>query len=237
MAFPLAHPAAVLALRRYCPRHLSLPALVLGSVAPDAAYLLGPLSADGFSHTVLGSLGFGLPAGLVMVGLFYSLRSPLVQRFPRRYRDLFRPLCDRPTPSFFVLVFSVLLGVWSHLLWDSFTHKDGWFVQHLAFLHLPCFQLDQRQGRVCHVVWYVSSFLGIGWLYWAYQQWRRTPAGGSRPTSRTLMLRNAALVALLFFPIQALHHLFNHPLESYSVGALTVALVLCTVWRLDRNVP
>jgi hypothetical protein len=235
MPFPLAHPAAVLPLRRYCRRQLSLPALVLGSMAPDAGYLLASLGLDKFAHTAWGSISFDLPVGLVAVGLFYRWRASVVERLPQQYRELFRPACQRPTPSPVVLLVSVLLGVWSHLLWDGFTHKGGWFVQHIAFLQLPIFALGHHQVRVCYMVWYGSSFLGIGWLYWTYQQWRQSPEGGSRMSSRALMVRNAGLLALLCFPVEVLHHLFDHPLQTYSVGALTLAMVLVALWKLDRD--
>jgi len=59
MPFPVAHPAAVLPLRRYCPRYLSFPALVVGSLSPDLGYLFGHLHADWFSHRFwAGSFGF-----------------------------------------------------------------------------------------------------------------------------------------------------------------------------------
>jgi hypothetical protein len=48
MPYPLAHPAAVLPLRRLCPRRLSFPALVVGSLCPDVGY---PLGVSRFSHS------------------------------------------------------------------------------------------------------------------------------------------------------------------------------------------
>jgi hypothetical protein len=61
MPFPLAHPAAVLPLRRV--QALCFPALVLGSLTPDFGYLFADLSR--LSHHLLGSLLFCLPAGLL----------------------------------------------------------------------------------------------------------------------------------------------------------------------------
>ena len=66
MPFPLAHPAAVLPLRRFCPGRLSFLALVIGSVVPDVAYCFGPLDVDVFAHTLPGSLVFCLPMGWLL---------------------------------------------------------------------------------------------------------------------------------------------------------------------------
>src|ERR1039458_6493774 len=84
MAFPLAHPAAVLPLRRYCPIWLSFPALVIGSLSPDAGYCLGDLGGldwGTFSHGLLGSVAFCLPVGIVMLALFYGLRAVLCSHY------------------------------------------------------------------------------------------------------------------------------------------------------------
>jgi hypothetical protein len=89
--FPLAHPAAVLPLRRYCPRYLSFPGLIAGSLSPDFGYLLGHLHVDQFSHRFwAGSFGFCLPAGLLAVGAYYLVRPPLLALLPARYAALFR---------------------------------------------------------------------------------------------------------------------------------------------------
>ena len=100
MPFPLAHPAAVLPLRRFCPRYLSFPALVAGSLSPDFGYVFGSLHVDEFSHRLwAGSFGFCLPVGLLSVWVFYLVRAPLVGVLPGRYRQLFGPLCQRHTVS------------------------------------------------------------------------------------------------------------------------------------------
>src|SRR6266478_4359327 len=116
MPFPLAHPAAVLPLRRYCPRFFSFPALVLGSITPDLGYFFGKSSVDEFSHRLLGSVVFCLPIGLILLGLFYMLRSAVVGILPVRYQRVFQPLCQRPPGSLFVNVLSLLLGAWTHLV-------------------------------------------------------------------------------------------------------------------------
>ena len=135
MPFPLAHPAAILPLRRYCQRYLSFPALIIGSLSPDVGYFSGHFRLGEFSHRLLpGSFGFCLPVGLLLVLVFYLVRSPVVSILPARYRPAFLPLCQRPVGSPFVIVVSLLIGAWTHLLLDSITHPDGWLVEHLPVL-------------------------------------------------------------------------------------------------------
>jgi hypothetical protein len=49
---------------------------------------------------------------------------------------------------------------------DSFTHSDGWIVGHLSILQMPVFIFAGRTARVCHVLWYASSFAGAGGFWW-----------------------------------------------------------------------
>ena len=56
-------------MRRFCPRYLSFPALIAGSLSPDFGYLFRHFHVDSFSHRFwAGSFGFCLPVGLLFVG-------------------------------------------------------------------------------------------------------------------------------------------------------------------------
>src|SRR5579864_9551093 len=120
MPFPLAHPAAVLPLRRYCPKCLSFPALVVGSICPDAGYCFGRFNASGFSHQWLGSFGFCLPVGLIMLLFAYGVILPAMERMPERFHKVVALLPVKPLGPPLIVIFSLLVGIWTHLLWDSF---------------------------------------------------------------------------------------------------------------------
>ena len=82
MPFPLAHPAAVLPLRRF--KWLNFSALVIGALVPDIGYAFP--EGSGLSHHTLGSILFGLPVGLLILTAFYALRASLVGRMPEGVR-------------------------------------------------------------------------------------------------------------------------------------------------------
>ena len=151
MPFPLAHPAAILSLRRYCPQWLSFPALVIGSLSPDAGCLFRRFQLDELSHRWTGIIGFSLPTSLAALWLLYRFRAPILQCLPAAYGRLFSPACQRPPAALLTLVFSVIIGAASHLLLDSFTHKDGWLVEHAAILQYPVTMVGYRSVRVCHL--------------------------------------------------------------------------------------
>ena len=184
--FTLAHPAAVLPFRRLCPGWLSFPALVIGSIVPDFAYviddfssfphvvrfLFGPPSANwagvrdnwewsNFSHTLAGSFAFGLPSGILLLVVFLALESAVVFTLPNPYRDALLPLCRRRRPSATACVGSLLIGIWLHLAWDSFTHSSSGLARHWAFLHGQLITFQGFSMKNINALWLVSSGGGI----------------------------------------------------------------------------
>ncbi|HVM49483.1 MAG TPA: DUF4184 family protein [Candidatus Acidoferrum sp.] len=236
MAFPLAHPAAVLPLRRFCPRWLSFPALVVGSVAPDSAYVLQAWHVDVLSHSLIGSVAFSLPVGLATMLIFYAVRTPMAKRLPAPYQRALLPLCQRPPASVWVLALSILIGSWTHLFWDSCTHKDGWFALHIPGLNLAVFTLGYHTARVSLLLWYASSFAGMVWLVLAFEKWRQTRVRGAARVPGKAVLRDAALVALLLLPIGAVHHLLQRTeVAVYVVAAICAVPATWVILKMSSS--
>ena len=179
MPFPLAHPAAVLPLKRYCPRFLSFPALIIGSLIPDSGYCLG---IGNFAHTFFpGSLAFCLPAGLLALALLYAIRWRLVQVLPATLRSGLLPLCLRPPGSPLAIAVSVVVGVWMHLGLDSVTHLNSRLVSHAPLLRGVVLIIGARKLRVYDALYIGSTYLGVAWLAWSYLRWLE--AIGARPSA------------------------------------------------------
>ncbi|GLY47966.1 DUF4184 family protein [Lentzea sp. NBRC 102530] len=148
MPFTLAHPAAVLPLRRW----FWFPGLVAGAVAPDVGYYL-PLVP---THNVLGaSLAAAvlLLVGRLMLPSLMALAPTFVRARVSRPGDLKRP---------FVRALSIVVGVLTHLLWDAFTQTDGWFVRQWDWLDLSVV----GPHRLYNVIGYTSSLGGMVLLGW-----------------------------------------------------------------------
>src|SRR5262245_66554750 len=88
MPFTLAHPAAVIPLKRYLP----LSALVVGSLSPDLEYLVRLRAVSHLSHTLTGLFSFCLPVGLVLLWLFHRfVKQPLTLLMPTTMRQRLLP--------------------------------------------------------------------------------------------------------------------------------------------------
>lgn len=239
MPFPLAHPAAVLPLRRYCPRWFNFPALVIGSLVPDLGYCFGHIGeyhVARFSHRWLaGSFGFCLPLGLLIVFLFYWFRRFVVQRLPTRERQIFEPLCLRPAGSPFVIAISVLVGAWTHIFLDSITHENGSLVKRLAILQAGL-TVGNFRLQVYDLLYSFCTFAGVVWLAWVYLNWLEQAA-----ETRAWILPGFKWGAtLLLATFTLLLSVANHNLTSWLVLAgiivlsavLVAAFFAVTAWAL-----
>lgn len=164
MPFTLAHPAAILPLRRRFKTLKTVP-LIVGSVAPDLPYFiparLSRLMLE--THSFSGSFWMDVPIGMVTLILGFLFRRPLVALLTPRARALCLQSVEhfRDQPLHWVLApFAILIGTWTHLLWDSFTHDNGWVVRRVAALSAPI-TFGGYTGTMCHVLQYVSSIAGL----------------------------------------------------------------------------
>jgi hypothetical protein len=235
MPFPLAHPAAVLPLRRYCPRYLSFPALIIGSLSPDVGHFSGHFRLGEFSHRLLaGSFGFCLPVGLVLVLVFYIARWPVVGILPASYRRAFLPLCQRPAGSPFLIIISLLIGAWTHLFLDSITHPDGWLVEHLPVLQAPVLPVGPHRLMVCEVLYAGFTFAGVAWLAFCYLRWLEKAAGSSVPTTRGMKWGCSLLLASSILFVALASRGAHQLIEIVPAGIIAVLLVIVFLLATGR---
>jgi hypothetical protein len=235
MPFTLAHPAAVLPFRRFCPRFFSFPALVIGSLCPDVGYCFGTLNMDDFSHSLKGSIEFCLPVGVVMLGFFYGLRLPVVEMLPERHRKYLLPLCRQPIGSPLTVIISLLAGIWIHLLLDSFTHKHGWLVENLPTLQAPVFSAGVHTFKIFNLLWYACSFAGIVWLWLAWEQWRNNLMKRAPQISNRWKLCRAFLAGVLMMPIELTHHLIPGRTGLFLMAGYSALIVIGIVVRIGNK--
>src|SRR5437588_11781810 len=163
MPFTLAHPAAILPLPGL--KYLRTAPLVIGAMIPDLPYdmprrlnLLRPET-----HSATGALTTCLPLGYAALDAVYLLRRPLTALLSPRARFLclraLAPFRGRPL-EWALASLSIVIGVWTHLLWDALTHNDGWIVRRVAVLSAPG-SFARYPRPVFHVLPYVASATGL----------------------------------------------------------------------------
>ena len=162
MPFTLAHPAAVLPLRGV--RHLRIAPLIVGAMVPDLPYYLpgGIAHYVPVTHAFVHSFTVDLALGYALLGSLVVLQRPLTALLSVRARAMcLRALLPFRRPSEWAYAApAILVGVWTHLLWDSFTHADGWMVRRVAALTAPLV-VGPYNGTVFHALQYLSSVAGL----------------------------------------------------------------------------
>lgn len=195
MPFTLAHPAAVLPLRRL--RFLQTVPLIIGSLVPDVPYYfpdrIGRLFYD--THTLYGSIIPCVPMGLLLLLSIVLLREPLTVLLSPRVRWVCLNALERfhaQRLHWPLAVPSILIGTWTHIAWDSFTHPGGWTTSRVDALSAPV-SLFGWDTAMNHMLQYLSSLLGlaiVGWWVWRLTSRAPPTANGcivSAPVRRLLL--------------------------------------------------
>lgn len=175
MPITLAHPAAVLGLRRL---QLPMAAMVIGSMVPDVPLFMRWASGYEVSHSLIGVLTVNLIGALVvLLGWNAFGRDALVDLAPDAIRARLAPRHRLSRRQWLLAPAAAVVGSLTHLVWDTFTHPGRWGVTHLAWLRadlgpLPGFKWAQ----------YASGVIGLGIVLWAFvADLRSRPVGPSLP--------------------------------------------------------
>jgi Domain of unknown function (DUF4184) len=230
MPFTLAHPAAILPLRRL--RCFQTVPLIIGTLVPDVPYFL-PYRLGHYlveTHTLEGSFLVDLPVGMLLLVLTMWLREPLTALLSARARWV----CLRSIERFSqrprhwpIAAFSLLVGSWTHLIWDSFTHSSGWAALRVAALNSPV-DLFGWETATSHVLQYASSLFGLVVLaVWFYRLVARVPHGRHDPAgaqAQWFLLSLVGAAALVIGGTRAL--MLWHTGSYYRLEFLVLTRVL-----------
>lgn len=140
MPFTFSHPALVLPLTRLPQRWYSLTGLVVGSMVPDFEYFIRMDVLGIYGHSLAGLFWFDLPLGLLLCFIYHDLvRNPLLANLPFIFRSRLEQYSDFNWDQSFrrriaIVIISVLVGSATHLFWDGFTHRYGFFARHSNYL-------------------------------------------------------------------------------------------------------
>jgi len=179
LPFTLAHPIAAVPLAR---RGLVLSALVVGTLAPDFEYFLRLAPISKFSHTIAGLFVFCLPAGLLVLWAFHAVaKGALVHLLPVSHQRRLLPMCGAfkfgPPRRFALICLSVLLGAFTHVAWDSFTHSGAWAVREFPALSMTLLDTPYGPLMLYRLLQHGSTLFGLAMLTFLYIRWfRRAPA-------------------------------------------------------------
>jgi hypothetical protein len=242
--FTLAHGAAALPFRR---SHLIFSALLVGTFAPDFEYFLRLNPSGRFGHSLLGAFVLTLPLALLVLWLFHAfVKAPLVRLLPNAIQR--RLICHLGEfhfggpPRFALIVGSILVGIMTHLVWDSFTHPYTWLYRHWAVLSQPVQVPIIGLIPLCRALQHGSTIAGVGifsiWLVRRYRATEPCNAGSINAMPMAQKIAFAVVVATIAAAgafmravgIVGIPH--DHSLVRQFVGVLLVAAIALVWWEL-----
>ena len=246
MPFTVAHAVVAPPLSKLSGGRLPIAELAVGSMAPDFAYVIFLDTNHNFGHRAPGVVLFCLPASLLVVALWHEVvKRPLASLLPDRWSHLGAALC-RPRPpatwwSGVASVTAVLVAACTHVVWDSFGHRDGRAVQAFDVLR------TRVHGHRLHVwVRYGSSVAGVAVLVVMIAIWaRRQPrVAMDRPPGRHRVAAAAAIsvVTLLATVANVARAGARHGisgahqvLPAAALGAMAGGVVAVTAYGVVRG--
>ncbi len=243
MPFTLAHPAAVIPLRRVLGRYAVLSALVTGSVTPDLWFLLPLPVSRNDSHGIAGLFWFCVPVGVAAYVVFHRfLKHPVVSLLPPVMAARLVPLLERepglPRTSWKAVVLSVLVGAATHSVWDAFTHWEGRPARTvMPWLRAHLFSIGSIDVYVVNLLQHGTGALALCLLAWRTWQWLRAapasskaPALGLAPGERALVLSLIIAAMLVSAGVATVQEAAGPMRMSLRPGAFAALQALC--WAL-----
>jgi membrane-bound metal-dependent hydrolase YbcI (DUF457 family) len=196
--FTIAHSVTARPIARLSGGRLVLPALAVGAMAPDFEYLAHLSATRTIGHTLPGVFLLCLPTALVALLLWYRFLGPVLAQLLRPGTGGLTVGWGEASPfgspaRFGLVCLSIVIGSFSHIAWDAFTHEGGAVVTLWSgFSHrvgpgpLPVYKWLQYGCSVFGMV-----LLGV----WAHRAAQRPapPVGGKSEGDGTVGLRGGAV--------------------------------------------
>ena len=216
---------------------------------PDLPYFIQLTPINHFGHTPLGILLLDIPAGFAFFWLFhYLLKRPMLSLISGKHAKVLQGKCNPcktlSVSRLAILLIALLIGIVSHIIWDAFTHANGWAVLHFALL--------QKQVGNIGLYKYLqhgSTLTGVALLALFYLKWHKSQQHDKY--NQIIIFKPSALVLLTgaAFIISASYSLSKVELSSlasvrYLVGQFSIMFISSTFvtlllyssyWHLRNN--
>lgn len=242
MPFTFSHPAIILPLTYLPKKWFSLTGLIIGSLTPDFEYFLRMRIKSNYSHTLDGLFWFDLPLGLFLAFIFHNIvRNSFFDNLPNFLKSRFLKFRqfnwnEHFKINWFVVIISIFIGASSHIIWDSFTHENGYFVETIPILtnniellgvKIPILKILQHSSTI------------IGGLIIAFAIYKLPK---SKVDNGNINLKYWTILVSLILIIIAIRLLFGFDIKQYgnliviSISATLISLILTPIiMRINKN--
>lgn len=229
MPFTFAHPAIVLPCGIKHTKYIDFTTIVIGTMAPDFEYFINFRPIQIVGHTLLGQIYLNLPITIILAFIYhYILKEAVITNVPKPFCDRYYYLVGRrwrisSLSKFLVVCYSALLGAFTHLMWDGFTHENGFFVVKIKLLSeyvnilnfkVPIYKILQHGSTLL-------GFLTI-MIYMFVIQNRKVNIDNHMPASKFTKIKYWSGIIVIGMIILVIM-IFQQ--ESFSIGGFIVIFI------------
>lgn len=170
MPLTFAHPAIILPFSRKS-RYINFSAMVFGSMSPDFEYFLRGQPMGEIGHSFTGFVTFNLPLVVLIYFVYHFFVHEIsLNHLPVFLQDTYTNRLDsNKTLKLAVFSYSALFGMFTHVVWDSFTHVNGYMVLEFPAIFTNTYNIYGFKIPLYKCLQHGSTFLGlisiIGYMY------------------------------------------------------------------------
>ena len=243
MPFTPGHPAIILPFVRS--RFVSATGLVIGSMSPDFEYFFRMSVMGIHGHTKAGLFYFDIPVTAFLALVFHLIvKKNLIGNLPgflqRRFQDTLNlDFLAYLRAHWGIFLLSAMMGAASHILWDSFTHDNRFFVRLFSQVYDNTYVLFRGANYpLFYVLQQISTAIGLGvvGLYIVFKEPLHM-AKISIPRIGYWLL--VIVIALIILRLRFFIQPFDYHLGNVVVSAITgimIGTVICGFINF-RNAP
>jgi hypothetical protein len=236
----LAHPAAVLPLRRV---GLPMSGLVAGSMVPDIPVFLEWHRGYDLTHSLLGILDIDVGlAFCVLLVWFTFARDPVVDMAPEQVRSRLAGRARLTRRQWLLVAPAASVGAATHFLWDSFTHPGRWGPDHIEWLRAEHAGLEGLRWSQ-----YASGVIGLAIVIMASRAYLRSlallsPRGPSvlpRVTLPAVVMISVVVgvISVIVAVPKGFHVMAFYGVVNSVLALLALGVVACAAWhRAHRRI-
>lgn len=245
MPFTFSHPAIVLPFGINKTKYLDFSALVIGSMSPDFEYFLHFKLIQIIGHTIIGQFLFCLPMTFIILYIYHNIiKKPLINNLPSFVSCRYYYLVENEWKinsifRFVVVIYSVLIGSFSHLFWDSFTHKNGYFVSRINFLS-NSISVFNFKIHIYKLLQHGSTLIGMGFilLYLYLIQDKKTELViNAKDNNKMIYWIGVFFIGILILSITLLNYGYINIgiLIVASINGIFIGIVIMSIISKRRN--
>jgi hypothetical protein len=217
-------------------------------MAPDFEYFVHFKPFQAVGHSFWGFITYNFPLVLLVSFLFHRvLKRQMIDHLPHPLDSRYAEVAVKKwrissVKEFVVFFYSSLLGMLTHVLWDHFTHLNGYFVQKFVLLQqnltvlswkIPLYKLAQHGSTLI-------GFIVLGSFLYTYRRADETRPAIRSTAQKWLYWSGVGIggIALMLFRAFFLSgHLSVNAYGEHIVSLLSCTFISLTAvsWLVNKS--